>query len=437
MIKDVLKPIFIKVLHKLSKRVLDKYQPKIIAITGTVGKTSTKDAVYATLSRFESVRKSYKSFNSELGIPLTILGTKNPSNNILGWFKVLLEGVILILLPHHYPNWLVLEVGTDRPGDIKEITEWLKPDIVIVTKLSKVPVHVEAFVSPEELFEEKGNLVKALKPDGTLMLNADDKDVLRYKNLSGGKVLLFGNSSGADLSATNYGLVYDEEKKVRGVMFEVVSPETTESLPIVLKDTLGEQHSYHILASLLLVKHLGFDIRIASKVFQNEDPTSGRMRILSGIKGSTLIDDTYNSSPVAVAEALKSLKSIKLPSRSARRIAILGDMLELGRFTAEAHRETGKLASKASSILATVGVRSRLTAEEALSSGMHESKIFQFDDSVEAGKFMKDLIKEGDIILVKGSQGVRMERCVEELMANPEKKEKLLVRQDEEWRSRV
>jgi UDP-N-acetylmuramyl pentapeptide synthase len=436
MIKDILKPAFIKVLHKLSKRVLDKYKPKIIAITGTVGKTSTKDAVYATLSRFESVRKSPKSFNSELGIPLTILDADNPGSDILGWFKVLLEGVILVLLPHHYPSWLVLEVGTDRRGDIKEITEWLKPDVVIVTKLSRVPVHVEAFSSPEELFEEKGNLVRALKADGTLLLNADDKDVLLYKNISGERVLLFGNSSGADLSASHYEIFYDESKRARGVMFKVVSPDTTEPIDVVLNGTLGEQHSYHILASLLLVKHLGFEIKTASKVFQNELPTTGRMRLLEGLKSSTLIDDTYNSSPVAVQEALKSLKSVKLSSRSGRRIAILGDMLELGRFTAEAHREAGRLAAKDAFILATVGVRSRLTAEEALSSGMHEEKIFQFDEAEEAGKFIKDLIKEGDVILIKGSQGMRMEKCVEELMSHPESKAKLLVRQDAEWQGR-
>lgn len=435
MIKDILKPIFIRVLHKLSKRVLDKYKPKVIAITGTVGKTSTKDAVYATLSRFESVRKSPKSFNSELGIPLTIIGVKNPASDISGWFKVLLEGVILILLPHHYPNWLVLEVGTDRPGDIKEVTEWLRPDVVIVTRLSRVPVHVESFSSPEELFEEKGYLVKALKPDGTLMLNADDKDVLLYKNISGGKVLLFGNANGSDLSADSYEVIYDEDKRPRGVMFKISSD--GEMIDVALGNTLGEQHSYHILASLLLIKHLGFDIRVASKVFQNEESAPGRMRLLFGLKSSTIIDDSYNSSPVAVAEALKSLKSVKLPSRGARRIAILGDMLELGRFTAEAHREAGRVAAKDASILVTVGVRSRLTAEEALQSGMHEEKIFQFDDSIEAGKFMKDLIKEGDVVLIKGSQGMRMERCVEELMANPEEKQKLLVRQDEEWRERI
>lgn len=436
--REIFKQIVIYLLTQEARAVLKEYKPKIIAITGTVGKTSTRDAVYAALSQFEFAWRSPKSFNSEFGIPLTILGAKNPTNptDVLAWIKVLFEGLILILIPNLYPKWLVLEVGTDRPGDIEEITEWLKPDIVIVTKLAEVPVHVEAFGSPEYLFEEKGNLVKALRPGGTLILNADDKDVLAYRNLSEERTVLFGNRSGSDVTASNYEIVYDESKKPRGVMFSVSVAGVEEPIQIAVNGTLGEQHCYHVLAALAVVKSLGLDARVAAKVFQNERPTAGRMRLVEGIKGSVIIDDTYNSSPIAVEEGLKSLKMVKLPLRTARRVAILGDMLELGRFTVDEHRKIGQRASKVAKILATVGIRSRYTAEGALNAGMDEGNILQFDDSEEAGKFIKDLIKEGDIIYVKGSQGMRMEKCVEELMAHPEDKEKLLVRQDTEWRNR-
>ena len=432
---DTFKIILIKILYRLSEAVLKKHNPKIIAITGTVGKTSTKDAVYSALSKFESVRKSPKSYNSEFGVPLTIFGVKNPAKNISGWVKVLLEGVMLIVFPSYYPKWLVLEVGTDKPGDIKELTKWLKPDVVIVTKLSEMPVHVENFPSKEELFAEKGNLVKALKPEGALFLNADDKNVLLYRDLFAGRVILFGNSEGGDVSAKNYEISYDEEKFPQGIMFDAAL-EGKEPIKIFLKDTLGEQHTYHILSALALIKYLGEDVVVATKAFKDEIPASGRMRILKGINNSMLIDDTYNSSPVAQEEALKALKSVKLSSRGARRIAILGDMLELGIYTGEAHRNIGKKASSTVSVLATVGVRSRLIAEEALNSGMDKEKVFQFNDSLEAGKFIKDLVKKGDIVLVKGSQGMRMEKAVEELMANPEKKKNLLVRQEEEWKER-
>lgn len=434
--REIFKAVVIVLLRYESKAVLKKYKPKIIAITGTVGKTSTRDAVYKALSEFEYARRSPKNFNTEFGIPLTILGAKNPGRSPTGWIKVLFEGLVLIIFPTHYPKWLVLEVGTDRPGDIREITTWLKPDIVIVTKLSKVPVHVENFAGPEDLFEEKGHLVRALRPGGTLILNSDDEDVMNYKNISEEKVMLFGNKFGSDIRAADYGIVYDDQKMPRGIGFNVLVGEDAEPLPVAISGTLGESHSYHVLAALSVIKLLGEDLRVAAKSFTRENPTPGRVRLIEGLKGSLIIDDTYNSSPVAVEEALKSLKSIKLSTRTGRRIAILGDMLELGRFTVDEHKKIGEKSAKVAKLLATVGIRSRYTAETALQKGMGEECVFQFDDSSEAGVFMKDLIKKGDIILVKGSQGMRMEKIVEELMAHPEDREKLLVRQDAEWQNR-
>lgn len=429
--KEILKQVLVLILHKLSALVIRRYNPKIIGITGTVGKTTTKDAVYTALARFESVRKSQKSFNSELGIPLTILDSDNPGRDVLGWIRVVIDGLIMLVFKSPYPKWLVLEVGTDKPGDIGLITKWLHPDIVVVTKLSKVPVHVEAFGSPEYLFEEKGNLVKALKPGGTLILNADDEDVMAYKGISEEKLLLFGEKSGSDIGFSDYQIIYDENNLPKGIKFGISFGD--EDLQYVsLMGTLGEQNISHILVALLIARDLGLDVRLAMNSFKSEQPTPGRMRILDGLKGSTIIDDSYNSSPIALEEALKTLKSIKV-SRGHRKIAILGDMLELGRYTVDEHKKMGERASKSANIFVAVGIRSRYAAQEALNNGMSEGKVFQFDDSLEAGMFMKDLIKEGDVILIKGSQGARMEKCVEELMAKPEYKEKLLVRQSADW----
>lgn len=435
MMKEIFKKIIIELLSREAKAVLKKYSPKVVAITGTVGKTSTKDAIYTALSQFVSVRRSPKSYNSELGVPLTILGMRNVGGSAMGWFKVLLEGLVLIVFPNHYPKWLVLEVGVDKPGDMEAITKWLKPDIAVVTKLSEIPVHVEAFGKPEDVFEEKGKLVKALKPGGILVLNADDKDVLAYRNLSEEKVFLFGNKPGSNMTASNYEVAYDDLGIPRGVTFDIISKsegELEQPLKVGLSGTLGESHTYHILAALSVVKILGEDLTVAIKPFRDMKPTRARMRLIEGLKGSLIIDDTYNSSPIAVEEALKTLKSLK----AKRKIAILADMLELGRFTVEAHRRVGEKAAKVVDILATVGIRSRYTAESAMQNGLSEKEVFQFEDSVEAGKFMKDLIKEGDVILIKGSQGTRMERAVLELMRKPEDAEKLLVRQDTEWLAR-
>lgn len=426
--KNIFKRSLVFLLEKEAVAVLRKYQPKIIAITGTVGKTSTKDSVAAALSKFVPVRKSPKSFNSDIGVPLTVLGCDNPGSDIFGWLRVLVEGLILLALPNHYPDWLVLEVGTDQPGDIKKVTSWLSPDLVIVTKLSKVPVHVEAFPAPEDLFNEKGNLVRALKTGGTLILNADDEDVLAYRNLSNERVVLFGNAS--ELKAGNYKITYTEDNKPDGIYFEVTAE--VETIAVHIKGTLGEQNTSHVLAALAVCQVLKENLVIAAKAFFREAPTPGRMRIVEGMKASTILDDTYNSSPIAVEEALKTLAEIKAP----RKIAVLGDMLELGRFSVDEHKKAGERAAKAADILVAVGIRSHYTAETARAEGMKAENIFECNDSRQAAELLKTMIEAGDTILVKGSQSIRMERVVEAIMAHPEDKAKLLVRQEPEWKKR-
>lgn len=427
---EILKSLLPALLVVIARAVLRKYEPKIIAITGTVGKTSTKDAIYTALSRFVYVRKSQKSYNSELGIPLTILDRGNPSRSIMKWLDTLAEGLKLLLLPNHYPEWLVLEVGTDHPGDIAALTKWLKPDMVVVTRLSKIPVHVEFFSSVEEVFNEKANLVRALKPGGDLILNADDEDVVSMSGLRDEQPILYGKSGKADVKYKSYEVTLDEAGRPKGV---VVGIEVAgESLSIPLDGTLGEHHVYTLLPALAVVDALGESLSVAAKNFQGHEAAPGRMRIIEGVADSTLIDDTYNSSPIAVEESLRTLKSLK----AKRKIAVLGDMLELGRYTIEAHRKVGALAKSSASILITVGIRSRYTAEAALEAGMKKECVFQFNDSKEAATPIKEMLKKGDVALVKGSQGVRMERIVAAIMAHPEEKEKLLVRQDEEWRNR-
>ena len=159
----------------------------------------------------------------------------------------------------------------------------------------------------------------------------------------------------------------------------------------------------------------------------------GRSRVIEGIKGTYIIDDTYNSSPVAAEAAIATLSQFKTLGK---KIAVLGDMLELGKYAVAEHKRIGALAGGVCDTLLCVGVRARYMAEGAEAGGLSEKNIFQFDDAREAGKFLEQLIKTGDVILVKGSQSMRMERVVEEIMAHPEQKEELLVRQEEEWLKR-
>jgi UDP-N-acetylmuramoyl-tripeptide--D-alanyl-D-alanine ligase len=167
-----------------------------------------------------------------------------------------------------------------------------------------------------------------------------------------------------------------------------------------------------------------------AKILEEYNSPPGRMKLMKGIKNSVIIDDSYNSSPVALEEALKALKLLKVKGK---KIAILGDMLELGIHSTGAHKKAGEQVARAADVLITSGIRARFFAEGALTTGMPENNIFQFDDSRDAGKFSETLIEEGDVILIKGSQSSRMERAVEEIMAQPENKTKLLVRQEKEW----
>ncbi len=441
MIKGLFKKGIVFLLEKEARIVLRKYQPKVVAITGSVGKTSTKDSIYTALSKFYFVRKSYKNFNTEVGVPITILDVPTGGSSPVEWLKNLLEGLKLAFLPSLYPDWLVLEVGADHKGDIREIGNWLKPDVVVITRLSEVPVHVENFESPEELYEEKGELVKALKPDGTLILNAEDEMVLSYRNLTSAKVILYGDSKESNLKAKDYEVVYTEDGRPKGITFTVesgdpTSPKATtgkENIPVFLGGTLGKHHVQHILASFAVCKSAGEHLSVVGNSFKNHEPTAGRMRILEGKSNTTIIDDTYNSSPIAVFEALNSLRGLK---NNKRNIVVLGDMLELGKYSIDEHKKAGEQVQKVADVLCTVGVRSKFMVEGALGAGMKEKNIHEFGNSVEAGEFLKDFIKTGDVVLVKGSQGMRMEKVVEALMAHPEDKEKLLVRQDAEWRNR-
>ncbi|MEK9185705.1 MAG: UDP-N-acetylmuramoyl-tripeptide--D-alanyl-D-alanine ligase [Patescibacteria group bacterium] len=431
--KSVFKKIIVAIITWEARLLLHNQNPKIIAITGSVGKTSTKDAIFTVISQKFNTRKSQKSFNSEIGVPLTILGLKNAWSNPFKWLWNMKLGFWRIFFSHNYPRVLALEVGADEPGDIKNIVKWVKPDIAVVTKLADIPAHIGKFASAEEVYEEKGRLVEALGPGGIAILNADDERVLKMKKKTMSKTVLFGMSGESNTVADILGsyptYVYDQHERPLGISFRIDFGGS--SIPIEIIGALGEGQAYSVLAAAAVGKTLGMNALEIAEAAKKIIPPNGRMKILEGIKNTVIIDDSYNSSPVAATLALKTLKEIK---GNGRKIAALGDMRELGDFAENEHKKIGRLAAQTAQILITVGPISRFIAEGALNHGMPENNIFQFEHSREAGAFMQNQIKEGDIILVKGSQNtIRMEWFVEEIMAHPELKKSLLVRQDKEW----
>lgn len=425
--KAFIRHIITLIIEAEAKLVLRKYRPKIIAVTGSVGKTSTKDAIFAVVGEVLVARKSAKSFNSEIGLPLTILGLENGWSSMALWLKNIIKGALLIITRVHYPKWLVLEIGADKPGDIKRVASWVIPDIVVVTRFGDIPVHVEFFKSPEELFEEKANLVKALRSTGMLILNADDERVLALRDKTKAKSITYGLNEGAMFRASNTQIAYEDGLPI-GMTFKLEYDNNV--FPVTMRGVLGLQSMYSALAALSLGVYLKLNIvDMVGRLSAHMSPP-GRMRVIPGIKGATIIDDTYNSSPIAAEAAAKTLQSIETKGK---KIAVLGDMLELGKFTIEEHKKLGMQTGSFADLIIAIGPRAKYIVEGALDSGMSEKNIIEFDDSRLAGKYLETVVRKGDIVLIKGSQGIRMERTVEEIMAEPQRASELLVRQEEEW----
>jgi UDP-N-acetylmuramoyl-tripeptide--D-alanyl-D-alanine ligase len=432
--KTHLKKTLTYILYILAKLVLRRYKPSIVGVTGNVGKTSTKDAIFVAMSPHVHIRKSEKSFNSEIGVPLSVLGVPNAWNSPIKWAKNIFTGIFLIIFKHSYPKWLVLEIGADAPGDIKSLSNWIKPDVVVITRFPDVPVHVEFFESKEAVIEEKKYLVKALKKDGVLILNADDPEVLKLSGESIQKVVTYGFTKDANVRVLSYDFIYQEIDKVKfPIGLEATIAIGEKEYPMTLEGILGAHQLSSILAGIAVAYALSYDVEKTIEALKEFETPPGRLSPILGINNSLIIDDSYNSSPVAVEASLSMLKKMKAKGK---KIAVLGDMLELGKYTADSHRDIGVSASLSADIIIAVGIRSKMIHDTAFAHGFNKEHIYHVSDSIEASEILKNIVAKGDIVLVKGSQGVRLEKAVKAIMRFPEEAKERLVRQDPEWQRR-
>lgn len=425
--KSIIKSAVVAILTAEAKLLLRRSRPTIIAVTGSVGKTTTKDAIFAAVVNHKRTRKSAKSYNSEIGVPLSVLGLPNAWNNPLYWIKNIIEGGVIALFSRNYPEVLVLEAGVDRPGDMAALAKWLKPDIVVMTRLPDVPVHVEYFSSPEAVVAEKLELLKSLSPEGVFVYNHDDaalQDVakgVRQKTVGFSRIVPSDFTAKADvvsyLDNTPSGLQFYIEHEDERVNFK-------------MNGVIGLPVTYTATAAAAVAQELGIPLSAVATDLESFVPPPGRMRLIPGIKNTLVIDDTYNSSPTALESALLTLKDLR---GFQRKIVVAGDMLELGQFSSREHERIGEVASSCCDVLFTIGVRARKIAEGALENGLSEKVIFQYDEVDRAGKELQNYMQPGDVVLVKASQGMRAERIVEEIMGEPDKASELLVRQSEMW----
>lgn len=419
------------ILKILAKLVLWKYKPVIVAVTGSVGKTSTKEAIYAVLgSHFGEgqVRRNERNYNNEIGVPLTIFGLETGGRSIGTWFCRFLKIFLMLIFREKYPKILVIEMGADRPGDIKYLTKFVKARVGVVTAIGDIPVHVEFFESPQALALEKKKLVDSLKPDGVAVLNYDDDMVRVMGEGARVKVLTYGFDEGANIRATNYEVRpadLDEEGIFGAVTFKLNYKGS--AVPVKLVNVLGKHQVYPALAAAVVGIIFNLNLVDVSEGLRGYKFLPGRMKLLKGIKHTLIIDDSYNAAPLSTLAALETLKDFSSQLEEGKIIAVLGDMLEIGKYTPEAHEQVGRKAAEVVDLLFTVGGRAKFIAEGARAKGMANDKIFEFHTSEEAGRPLQDIIKQGDIILIKASRAMKMEEIVKEIMAEPRKAKTLLV----------
>ena len=421
----MLKKILCFILKTLAQATLWRYRPMIVGVTGSVGKTSTKEVIYAILKDKYSVRRNIKNYNNEIGVPLTILGQETGGSSSWRWLQVFLISLFEIFYTKDYPEVLVLEMGADRLGDISYLTSFVKCNVGVVTAIGEIPVHVEFFQTADQVAREKSNILRCLEKDDWAVLNFDDERVKMMTRRTQGKIFSYGFDEKANLRVVNLEQHLDNLSEA-GISFKVDYQGS--NVPIRLKNIYAKHQVYSVLAGMAVGLIFKMNLIEITSALKNYEPPAGRLRLIRGIKNSWIIDDTYNSSPSSTLGALELLALMP-----GRKIAVIGDMLELGSFTEEAHRRVGAKAAQVADIVLAVGERAIFLADEAKKQGMPKEKIFHFASSEEAGRLLQDLMEERDVILVKGSQGIRMEKVVKEVMAEPEKAKELLIRQEQSW----
>jgi UDP-N-acetylmuramoyl-tripeptide--D-alanyl-D-alanine ligase len=411
-LKEYVKMCGAFIIKLIAKLIVMRHRPKIVAITGTVGKTTTKDMVATVLRTRFSVRKNIKSYNSQMGIALTIIGCESAGADRWGWVKIAWRGIVA-LFRRAYPTWLVLEIGVDGPGDMDILAGWLHPRIAIVTAFGEIPAHVENFESPEHVMAEKAKIVNYIERGGALLLNADDPNVMKLKAKASCKVYTFGIRAEADINATHAHCVYNEinvHRPVTGLNFKMNFE--GHSIPFTLSGVLGDGYVYPVISSVMLGVSLGIPVVESAQALSSYAPARGRMNILAGRNNSMIIDDSYNASPLSMQSALATLKKVE---PRGLKIAVIGDMLEIGRYSHSAHKQLGELIAKVPvDFLVTVGIRAEIAAEAAYLAKLHKSKIRCFKSAENALDEVQKLQKKtkGSIILIKGSRAMGMEKIV-------------------------
>jgi len=416
-----------RVLRFMAKAVLLRHRPLVVGVTGSVGKSSTKESIALVLASKMRVRKSEGNFNNEVGVPLTILGADSGGSSFLRWLSVGFRFLRLMLFPVKYPEALVLEMGVDRPGDMAYLLGFAPVQIGVVTRIAES--HLAYFGSTGNIAKEKGRMIASLPEDGFAVLNADDPLVFRMAEKTKAVVLSYGFGTQAIIRADNASF---QETPI-GIGFSFKLNYDGKSIPVRLPHVVARHHISDALAGAAVGIALGMNLVEIARALEHLEPLPGRLRFLRGKRGIGILDDTYNASSTSVRAGLLTLAEI--PAR--RRVVIFGDMLELGVMSGEEHRGLADdVIASGAELIFLVGKRMHLLGEELLLCGLPRGSIMFAPDPDSATLPLKDILREGDLVLVKGSRGMRMEKVTEVLLSDPADAKKYLCCQSPEWRSR-
>ena len=402
------------VLRWFAERILRKYKPMVIGITGSVGKSTTKEMIFTALENYFRVRKSDKNYNNEIGVPLAIIGVNGDKKNIWQWLRVVIKSICLLIFPYQYPDVLVLELAADQVGDIKYFCKFIPIDIGVVTNVGIS--HLEKFKTKENIFKEKTYLLKQAKK--LALYNGDNIQGEDLKREISGKVETFGFDEGLTWRVLDVKYSYTSDGLVKGISFKVQHKQKIFSGQ--LNNVVGYPYLLGLIPALAVANYLKISLTEILRSLQNFSSISGHLSLRKGLKNVAVIDDTYNSAPSSVAEALKVVKNIK----AKRKIVVLGDMLELGKMEKKAHRLVGEKVAMVGEDVFFVAVGERMKLAQSsfqkkikrINFGNYQVK--WFDNSIQAGEFLKKHIQSGDVVLVKGSRGMKMEEVVERLVGD-------------------
>lgn len=412
------------VLKLLARWAVYKYQPGVIGITGSIGKTSTKEAIAVVLKNMRELRASRGNFNSQKGLLFTILGDwpedqiklfsraypagANVLKKIGFVIKVIFVslGNLIFGLQSGYPEILVLEYGADKPGDIKELLEIARPQIAVVTAIGAIPAHIEFYPSAQAVAREKARLIENLPANGFAVLNADDESVIDLKDRTRAHVLTFGFGREAEVRITNFEHRFENNRLV-GVAFKLEYGGSF--VPVKIDGSLSKAVAYAAAAAACVGIVFGMNLVKIAEALQTFQSPPHRMKIVLGIKNTTIVDDSYNASPASMALAIETIKSIS----ASRKVGILGDMLEIGKYALEAHEKSGAAAAQVFDFLITVGPHGRIMAEAARSANLAKKKIVEFDSADAAALKLPELLHQDDLVLIKASRAIRLDKLVE------------------------